>query len=242
MIRRLILSVLMGSSMVLSQSGTQPKLRVDTLVREDLFAGYLFNDMERFESGVKKLEQMLRENPENASALGWRASSELFRAVKAREEGKEPEFRNSYLKSLETLEKALKVAPKYQGVLATMGASLIFFADRLPEEQRIEAYKKGRSLFKELVTEQKPFLDQLPLHMRGELLAGLAQAAARLGDSEEAQVYLKQIVSSLPDTPYERKAKKWLDQPESAKDSSLVCQTCHEPGRLENVLRAQTRP
>jgi hypothetical protein len=77
--------------------------------------------------------------------------------------------------------------------------------------------------------------------LRGELLAGLAQAAERLGERDESRAYLTEITNLLPGTPYETKAKKWLEQPEAANNSTIMCQTCHEPGRLENVLAAQKR-
>ena len=39
--------------------------------------------------------------------------------------------------------------------------------------------------------------DQLPVHLKGELLAGLAQAAERLGEREDAKGYLKCIVDTM---------------------------------------------
>lgn len=241
MICRLLLFVAASCGLVLSQTGLARRLSVHTQVREDIFAGYITGDMERFEVGVKKLDQLLQENPDNLPALGWRASTELFRAVRAHEAGKTAEFRKMYDQSIATMDRALSSTPKDPGVIATTGATLILFGDRLPAEKQAESYKKGRALFKELASLQKPVLDRLPLHMRGELLAGLAQSAERLGDWEDAQLYLNQIVKDLPDTPYERKARKWLDQPAAAKGSAMVCQTCHDAGRLENMVRAQNK-
>jgi hypothetical protein len=239
MIRRVVLVALVSSGLLLAQSAQQPRLTVHTQVREDIFAGYMADDMERFEIGVKKLDAMLRENAENVHALSWAGSSELFRAIKAHEAGKQADFRTLYAGGKNKMERALALAPKDGGVLAVLGASLILFGDRLPQPERTEAYTKGRALFKELASMQQPTIDRLPVHLRGELLAGLAQSAQRLGDWEDAKTYLNQIVAGMAGTPYERKAKRWLDEPASAEKSALVCQTCHEPGRLENVLRAQ---
>ena len=91
---------------------------------------------------------------------------------------------------------------------------------------------------KKLEELQKSAVDQLPVHLKGELLGGLAQAAERLGDREEAKGYLKRIVDTMPGTPYQARAQKWLDEPETAGKSAIVCQTCHEPGRLKNRLAA----
>ena len=92
MIRRVVLVALVSSGLLLAQSAQQPRLTVHTQVREDIFAGYMADDMDRFEIGVKKLDAMLRENPENVNALSWAGSSELFRAIKAHEAGKQAEF------------------------------------------------------------------------------------------------------------------------------------------------------
>ena len=51
-------------------------------------------------------------------------------------------------------------------------------------------------------------LDKMPLHFKAEVLPGQAQAAMRMGRQEEATT------------------------------SQLVCQSCHEPNRLENRLKA----
>jgi hypothetical protein len=239
MIRRLILVALVSSSLLVAQSVQQSRLSVHTQVREDIFAGYMADDMDRFAIGAKKLEAMLAENADNVHALSWAGSTELFRAIKAHESGKQADFRALYAGAKNKMERARALAPKDGGVLAVQGASLILFGDRLPQPERTEAYTQGRAFFKELASMQQPMMDRMPVHLRGELLAGLAQSAQRLGDWEDARSYLNQIVTGMAGTPYERKAKRWLDEPASAEKSALVCQTCHEPGRLENVLRAQ---
>ena len=42
-----------------------PRLTVHTLVREDIFAGFLVDDMERFSRGEKTLERLMVERPES---------------------------------------------------------------------------------------------------------------------------------------------------------------------------------
>jgi len=239
MIVRSLVLIVLGCGLLAGQTAPAPQLTVHTQVREDIFAGFMAGDMERFGVGVKKLEKMLAENPANANALAWQAGGDLFLAARANEAGDKATCDLLYTRSLATIDKAFAAGSKDGGVLAVCGASLILFAERLPAEKRLEAYKKGRAFFKELETQQKQFLAQLPVHMKGELLAGLAQSAERVGDSDDSRLYLTEMVRTLKDTPYERRAQKWLDDPASAKQGTIVCQTCHEPGRLENVLAAQ---
>ena len=127
---------------------------------------------------------------------------------------------------------------KDNGAVAVLGASYVLFADRFPAELRESLYREGRSLFALMRKEQGAALDQMPLHFKGELLAGQAQAAMRLGLQEEATTYLNEIVTKLPDTHYSQTAEKWLVDPASASKSQLVCQSCHEPNRLANRLKA----
>ena len=238
MIRQVAVFALALSSLAYSQGGSRPQLTIHTLVREDIFAGYMLGDMDRFQIGVGKVDEMLKEDPKNAPALAWKGSSELFLSVRAREAGDAQSFRTRYAKAREYLGKACELATTDQGVIATAGASYVLLADRLPAAQRKEALQDGRLLLKKLEELQKSAVDQLPVHLKGELLAGLAQAAERLGDREEAKGYLKRIVDTMPGTPYQARAQKWLDEPETAGKSAIVCQTCHEPGRLKNRLAA----
>ena len=45
-------------------------------------------------------------------------------------------------------------------------------------------------------------------------------------------MYLDKMLTVMANTPYETRAKKWKENPESAPRTSLTCQTCHDPGRL----------
>jgi len=79
-------------------------------------------------------------------------------------------------------------------------------------------------------------VDRLPLHIRGELLAGLAQSAQRTGRKEEVDEYLDKIIEVLPDTGYERVAKQWKADPLVAAKSNISCKSCHTAGRLSDRM------
>jgi hypothetical protein len=76
------------------------------------------------------------------------------------------------------------------------------------------------------------------VHIRGELLGGLAVSAMRTGRDEEAMRHLDKILAVLANTPYEPVAKKWKANPKAAADTSITCMTCHEQGRLAARLNA----
>ncbi len=225
----------------------RPKgIPVNTWVREDIFAGFMAGDMTRFEVGMTKVEQELRVNPADTDALAWRGGGKLLRAVRAHESGMDELFTRLYADARVDFDKAAEIAGKQTaitGVLAIAGGSYVVFADRFPAALRREAWTRARDNSQALLNLQKPHLAQLPVHMRGELLAGLAQASQRLGETELANTRLAELIAALPASAYASRALRWQEQPGIAGKTSLTCQTCHEEGRLEaTAVRLKTRP
>ncbi len=229
---------LIVSGLCFAQQDRPEKLSIHTWVREDIFAGFMANDLDRFDKGIAKLDRELAANPNNAPAIAWRGGGELYRAVRAHEAGDSAEFQTRYNKANEMFTRAYAIAPQDGGVLAVTGGSYVLFADRLPAAMTAEAWKLTNTRYTELADSQAQVLDKLPLHLRGEVLAGVAMSAQRTGDTTRANTWLARIVKDLPGTPYEARAQKWLEKPELAAKTSLACQTCHDPGRLENRLAA----
>jgi hypothetical protein len=225
--------------------GAQPKpanLRVSTWVREDIFAGFLDNDMTRHAVGVKKLEAVLAADPKAADAIAWQGGSELLHAVRAHDAGDTQGFNDHLAKANERFARAAALAKEIpahqQAVLAITGGSWVVFADRLPAAHRTKAWTLARENYSALRTAQKAFWDKLPVHQRGEVYAGLAQAAQRLGEAELAAKLTAELVAALPGTPYAVFAKRWLDKPETMAKSKLTCASCHDAGRLQAVLNS----
>ncbi|HXG91100.1 MAG TPA: hypothetical protein VNN73_01870 [Blastocatellia bacterium] len=215
------------------------RLSIHTLVREDIFAGFLADDMERFARGEKNIQILLEKRPDQkADLLAWKAGATLYRAVRAYENNRSDEFQRYYKQALDLFAEAQKTATIKDGVAAVTGGSYVLFADRLPKEYRAAAWAQAYDSFRLLWQHQASVVDKLPLHIKGELLAGLTQSAQRTGRTEEMAVYLDKMLELLRDTPYESVAKQWKKSPESAAKSSLACMTCHEAGRLNARLAA----
>lgn len=232
----LCLSLLLGAFAQLPPAG----IRVSTWVREDIFAGLLVNDQERFAQGMSKIDSILAAEPKNAEALAWRAGGEFYLALRAHENGQSARYRELRSKSNETFAEAARQGASSQAlapVYSIRGGTHALFADRLPESERREAWKTVKENYSALATLQKEFFDKMPAHHRGEVLGGLAMAAQRLGD-DDASARLQDLASRLAGTPYATRAKRWIDNPDSAGKSSLACQTCHEPGKLAAVQAA----
>lgn len=221
----------------------QPKpanLRVSTWVREDIFAGFLENDMTRHAVGAKKLEAILAADPKAADAIAWQGGSELLFAVRAHDAGDVNGLNEHFAKANERFARAaalVKETPSHgQAVLAITGGSWVVFGDRLPPAHRTTAWQLVRENYTALRAAQKSYWDKLPAHHRGELNAGLAQAAQRLGEVELAAKLTAELAAELPNTPYAVFAKRWLDKPETMSNSKLTCSSCHDAGRLQAAL------
>lgn len=209
------------------------RLTIHTLVREDIFAGLLEDNLDRFTRGEKSIETLLKQRPrEKASLLAWKGGALLYRAVKAHEGKRGDEFKEKYAQALDHFAQARKLDGADGGAAAVTGGSYVVLADRLPEKERAAGWASAYEAFQTLWKMQAPALEALPVHMRGELLGGLAVSAKRTGRTKELTEYLDKIVAVLPDTPYERVAKSWQANPKAAAETRITCLTCHQPGRL----------
>jgi hypothetical protein len=209
------------------------RFTVHTLLREDIFAGFLSDDMDRFSRGEKNIELLLVQRPDQkGNLLSWKGGASLYRAVRAHEANRNDEFQRYYRQALSAFEEARKCTSGNDGIAAVTGGTFAIFADRLPKEYRAAAWSAAYENYSALYQQQAPIIDRLPVHLRGEVLAGLAQSAQRTGRTEEAATHVDKILAVLRDTPYEPMARKWKSNPEAAATTSLVCMSCHDAGRL----------
>ena len=236
---KVILAAVVSASVAMSAARSQGPplsdrgLSVNTLVREDIFAGFMDDDMDRFSRGEKSIRLLLEQRPDDKPVLlAWKAGAALYRAVRAIEVGRADEFREKYREAVDLFAEANDLAPNDLAVAAVIGGTYVIFADRLPQEYRGAAWSRAYDSYQILWKRQSAAVEKLPVHQRGELLAGLAQAAQRTGRNRESEGYLDKILTLLPDTPYESAAKRWKLDPGAATATRIACLTCHAPGRL----------
>jgi hypothetical protein len=213
------------------------RLSVHTLVREDIFAGFRNDNVERLARAERNIETLLKERPnQQGNLLAWKAGAATFRAVRAHEAGQAEEFSRRYAEALDGFAAASKFESGNDGVAAITGGTMAVFADRLPEKQRAAAWSLAYDNYSKLWKQQGPGIDKMPLHHKGEVLSGLTQSAQRTGRTEEVTQYLDKMLTVLADTPYETMAKQWKADPASAATTNLTCKNCHTAGRLANRL------
>jgi hypothetical protein len=217
------------------------RLSVHTLVREDIFAGFLDDNLERMSRGERNIEILLKERPaQRASLLAWKAGTTTYRAILALEAGKTDEFERLFAQARAGFAEAsaLTTGTGSGGVAPITGGTMALFADRLPEKYRDAAWTQAYEAYSLLWKQQNAKIEQMPLHFKGEVLAGLTQAAQRTGRQDEAALYLDKMLTMLADTQYEETARQWKANPASAAKTNLTCKSCHGAGRLSARLKA----
>src|SRR5262245_41784087 len=118
------------------------RLTVHTLLREDIFAGFLQNDLARLSRAEKNIELLLTSRPaDRPGLLAWQGATALTRAAQANE-GKQPDqFRQHYRRAVESFAEARKLGPMDVGVFAISGGSQLMLAERLPEQERAASWE-----------------------------------------------------------------------------------------------------
>ena len=111
---------------------SESRLTVHTLLREDVFAGFMANDMDRFARAERNIEQLLQDRPDQrGNLLAWKGRATLHRAVLAHEAGKADEFQRHLQAARDAFAEAAQQTAGNEGVAAITGGSSSLFADRL---------------------------------------------------------------------------------------------------------------
>ena len=212
------------------------KLTIHTWVREDLFAGYMVNDMTAFERGVRKLERFLKDNPADLNGLAWKYFVLTNRMKQARAKGDDAGYEKYLAEAKPLRARIFENEVRDLGPYIIVGESLVLGAFNAPEKDKEWMYRDGRDMLRKVQAGQAAIFDKLPPHFRGELWSSMAVASDRLGDKEDRDRIIGDMLVKLAGTPYEGRAKRWQKQADLKSAADNMCITCHEPGRLEPTL------
>ena len=191
------------------------------------------NNLDRLAKAEQNIEVLLKERADQqANLLAWKAGASLYRAVRAHEAGSPAEFERHFAAARDGFAAAAKLSSGNDGVVPITDGTLSIFADRLPEKHRAAAWAQAYDNYTILWKQQGQGIDNMPVHFKGEVLAGLTQSAQRTGHTEEAAQYLEKMLTVLANTPYEATARQWKADPSSVATTGLTCKNCHNSGRL----------
>jgi pentatricopeptide repeat protein len=213
---------LTASTGVAAQSA--PPTRFDLEVRQDFFAGFTGN-AERLARGMARAEAALAAAPDHAEAMVWHGGGLLFLAGQAFQSGDTATGMERFGKGLGEMNKAVELAPDRVGVRIPRGATLFEATRFMPAAQAEPLLRLAVTDFEHALELQAAIFDSLGGHARGELLFGLADGYARLGDSERARQYFDRMTKEGGPSPRRDYATAWLTGAPPARVPS--CGPCH---------------
>lgn len=203
--------------------------RFDMQVRNDFFAGFA-GDMARLQKGLDACERALAENPKHAEALVWHGSGLYFKAGMAFQQGDQKSGIELFTRGIKEMDDAVALAPENVGVLIPRGAVLLngtrFMAPEMARpliEKALGDYEKTFA-----IQSKSGVFATLGDHPKGELLFGLAEGYARLGQPDKARTYFNQLIEHAPASGHAPQAKDYLATGETPKVQGLGCVGCHK--------------
>lgn len=216
-----------GAAQVAAPSATRnpvPPGRFDMAIRSDFFAGFS-GDMARFDKAMTLCETVLASDPNHAEAMVWHGGGLTFRAGLAFQTGDFQKGGELWGRGMEEMGRAVSLQPDSIAVRIPRGAVLMEASRQMPPAQSPPIVKIAVEDFERVFQLQSAYFDKLSDHARGELLFGLADGWARLGDKEKARDYFTRLTSSASSSGRIAYAKAWLDGAPPA--SAGRCVGCH---------------
>lgn len=196
--------------------------RFDLKVRNYFFAGFQ-GDQAALDKGMKMAEEELATNPGNAEALVWHGSGLYYEAGQEFRKGDAQRGQELFMKSMQEMDKGVQLAPDAVGVRIPRGAVLLAGTRFMNPEMARPLIEKAVGDYERAKEVQSGGLDKLNTHAKGELLIGLADGYARLGNEAKAKSYYEQLIQDLPGTPYAKAGQRYLE----TKVAQPGCLGCH---------------
>jgi tetratricopeptide (TPR) repeat protein len=199
--------------------------RFDMKVRNYFFAG-LAGDAASLQKGMKICEDILANDPKQPEALVWHGTGLVSESREAFQKGDQQKGAELWQRGLDEMDQAEAMAPNDLGVRIVRGSVLLIATQYLPEEASRPLIEKGLSDYEKAYSVQGPDLSRLGTHKSGELMIGMADAYARLGQQDKAQQWFERIQKDLPGSPYAKSASTWLETKTLA-PRQAGCLSCH---------------
>jgi tetratricopeptide (TPR) repeat protein len=211
----------------LSSSRSAPaQQRFDLKVRNDFFVGFA-GDKDALARGMKACDEVLAADPKNAEAMVWHGSGVLAEAQGLFASGEMEKAFPVWMRGLAEMQAAVDLAPDNVAVRIPRGAVLLTASHYIPDPGIARPLiADGVADYQRAYDVQKEYFATLGSHPRGELLFGLAEGYSRLGEQEKAAAYFDEIVRTLPQTAYAKRAAAWKES-KSLPVEQTGCVGCH---------------
>ena len=201
-----------------------PAPRFDELVRQDFFDG-MRGDPAAFARAMKLCEDTLAKNPQHAEAMVWHGAGVLVRSGQAFRAGDATTGMQEYQAGLAEMGHAVEIAPDDVGVRIPRGAALLAMAPFVPEPEKSRILHLALGDYEATLALQQAYFGKLTLHSREQLLYGLTDGYALLGDQDKARHYYERMQKDAAGSELLARAKTRAEG--GAVAGPTPCQQCH---------------
>jgi pentatricopeptide repeat protein len=198
--------------------------RFDTKVRQDFFDG-IRGDQAALDRAMKLCADRLAANPNDAEAMVWQGAGVMFSSGQKFRAGDQATGVTLYTQGLAEMDKAVALAPSDIGVRIPRGAVLLGMAPFVPEPERAKLLERGVSDYETTLDVQKAYFATLDLHSREQLLYGLVDGYANLGNTGKARAFYDRMSADAAGSELLARAKLRADG--KAVEGQAPCEQCH---------------
>lgn len=206
--------------------------RFDVKARNYFFAG-LAGDRASLDKGMKICDEILANDPKQPEALVWHGTGLITESRAAFQRAGQKSGGELWQRGLDEMDQAAELAPNDLGVRIVRGAVLLVASQFLPQAAARPLIEKGLTDYEQAYSVQGPGLSRLGTHKSGELMIGLADGYARLGQTGKAEQWFQRIQKELPETPYAKSATTWL-LTRNLEPREAGCLGCHTGASQES--------
>ena len=221
------INLLFALALALAPEQTTPDTWDYATVRADMFAG-LAGDAARFTKAMQACERTLARDPKHAEALVWRGSGLFFQAGQAFQRGDMAAGGPLWERGLGEMNEAVSLAPNSLAVVIPRGAVLLQAARAVPPAMSEPLLRTGVGDFEHVLELQQAYFQTLGDHPKGELLFGLADGYARLGDKVKARAYFERLIAEAPTSGQAPRGRAWIETGVVPPAPGLGCFGCHK--------------
>ncbi len=183
----LLIAALTACSTAYADPAPAKPPRFDEQVRQDFFDGTR-GDAPALARAIKRCDDALAVNPRNAEALVWHGAAVVVQSAFKFRAGDRVAGLALYRTGIAEMDHAVELAPNDVGVRIPRGAALMGAAAFVPEPEKSRLLRLAVSDYEMTLAVQQTYFAKLTLHAREQLLYGLTDAYATLGDKDKARL------------------------------------------------------
>jgi tetratricopeptide (TPR) repeat protein len=198
--------------------------RFDFKVRQDFFDG-MRGDAAALDRAQKLCEDTLARNPNHAEAMVWHGAALAARSREAFQRGDRDAGMALYTKALGEMDHAVDLAPQSVGVRIPRGAVYLAMAPHVPEPERTKLAERGVADYEATLAAQASYFSTLSLHSREQLLYGLTDGYAMLGQTDKARATYERMQHDAAGSELLPRAAERAAGHEVA--GNAPCEQCH---------------